>query len=73
MLPEDGPIGQKHVGANTEIFQLYVLTFYVFNKRVHLLVKRILMLSRYVVQQLKKHHLCSLPPSNNSSTFYLTF
>jgi hypothetical protein len=41
-LSEDGPIGRKHVGANKEIFQLYVLTFYVFNKRVHLLVKRIL-------------------------------
>ena len=42
-LPEDGPIGPKHVGTNKEIFQLYVLAFYVFNKRVHLLVKRILM------------------------------
>jgi glucan phosphoethanolaminetransferase (alkaline phosphatase superfamily) len=40
--PEDGPIGPKHVGANIEIFLLYILTFYVFNKRVHLLVKRIL-------------------------------
>jgi hypothetical protein len=43
-LPEDGPIGPKHVGANVKIFQLYVFTFYVFNKRVHLLVKRIWML-----------------------------
>ena len=45
MLPEDGPIGPKHVGAK-EIFYLYVLTFYVFNKRVHLLVEGILMLSK---------------------------
>ena len=50
-LPEDCPIGPKHVGANKEIFLLYVLTFYVFNKRVHLLVRRILMLSKYTVQQ----------------------
>ena len=33
-LPEDGPIGPKHVGANLEIFELYVLTFYLFNKKV---------------------------------------
>ena len=43
-LLEDGPIGPKHVAANKEIFQLYVLKFYVFNKRVHLLVKIILIL-----------------------------
>jgi len=42
-LPEDGPVGPKHVGSNIEILG-YVLTFYVFNKRVHLLVKRILRL-----------------------------
>ena len=51
MLPEDGSIGPKHVGANKELFKLYVLTFYVFNKRVHLLVKRILMLLKCTVEQ----------------------
>jgi len=30
---------------------VHVLTFYVFNKRVHLLVKRILMLSKCTIQQ----------------------
>ena len=44
-----GPIGLKRVGA--DIFELYVLTFYVFNKRVHLLVKIILMLQKCTVQQ----------------------
>jgi len=34
--------------------RMYVLTFYVFNKRVPLLVKGILMLSKCTVQQLKK-------------------
>jgi len=53
MLPEDGPIGSKHVGANKETFYLYVLAFCVFNKRVHLLVKGMLMLSKCTVQQLK--------------------
>jgi hypothetical protein len=52
-LPEDGPIGPKHVGAK-EIFYLYVLTFYVFNKRVHLLVERILMLSKMHGTTIKK-------------------
>ena len=50
-LPEDGPIGPKHVGANIEICELYVLTFYVFNKGVHLLMERIVMLSKCTVQQ----------------------
>ena len=36
-----GSIGSKHVEANIEILQLYILTFYVFNKRVHLLVESI--------------------------------
>jgi hypothetical protein len=40
VLPEDGPVGPKHVGARDIL--TYVLTFYVFNKRVHLLVERIL-------------------------------
>jgi len=50
-FPEDGQIEPKHVGANNEIFLLYILTFCVFNKRVHLMVKRILMLSKCMVQQ----------------------
>jgi len=33
--------------------RLYILTFYMFNKRVHLLVKRILMLSKCTVRQLQ--------------------
>jgi len=49
-LPEDGSIGPKHVGANRDILTVH-LTFYVFNKRVHLLVRRTLMLSKCTVQQ----------------------
>jgi len=62
MLPEDGPIGPKHVGANEEIFQLYVLTFYVFNKRVHLLVKGILICpcDKYWQITSKMHLSCTL-------------
>ena len=50
MLPEDDPIGPKYVGANRDILNVR-LTFCVFNKRVHLLVNGILMLSKCTVQQ----------------------
>ena len=42
---------------------LYILTFYMFNKRVHLFVKRILMLSKCTVQQSKIIYYCWKPVS----------
>ena len=37
---DDGPNGPKHVGAIIRNFKLYILTFYMCNKEVHLLVIR---------------------------------
>ena len=40
MLPDDGPGGLTHVGAIMKYFNYDILTFFICNKEVHLLVIR---------------------------------